>query len=714
MTGLSVTHALRVSLGKRELRPGEKVVACGAGAALGNWDPSFAKELTQSKVSSSEWVLKDPPKEVRRGTPFKYVLVCGGLAEFEEDRPNRTWEMPSPLHRFNTLEKFETDLAVRLTHRATLAEVVSDPELVVVWGGTETWGGGSCPGAIFHAFNWHFTEIARQAEKIASYGFDAVQLSPAQRSKEGKEWYFRYQPVQYDVIDGLGDASELAEACAACARHGMKVIGDCVFNHMVVVAKCQEWRAAQSDPALLEELQKRLDGAVGPGLDRTDFQWPWYPLEGDGWDGPWRMEGWGCGEWSELCGGAPRVVDVHTKHLELLAEAGVSGIRLDAAKHMRPQHLANYGTIAQELVQKHSKSDAYIYGEVLSQEPSMHREYQDGAAPKGTTSPLPTTDFRIQPWLRNLLKQGKETGVQLDSVMSRTGALQKGIPPLGFLSLAWTTVFGSRSEETVGWSWANSMDAAKVRAPLIASNSVRFTRNHDTVHSDGLGFFDWNLESAAVGTAWLLAVHDGSMLILADDVEKSPLVQEAVAYRAAMRNLFDKVAEQREQEEGKKARTSIWTDIRVRPAMGNGPPMLVVITCREGPRGAWASAPGTDKSQGKPRAIAGRCLGFAVLNPNAHAGSGRFFLGSSALVDEQPFSCARVPLSKYNPQRVDVNASGVLESPFEVGAGQGVFFVRDIEPPQTEPDWFDTWIEEPSPRAPKGLALVRDMLKDAE
>lgn len=36
------------------------------------------------------------------------------------------------------------------------------------------------------------------------------------------------------------------------------------------------------------------------GIARDDFQWPWYPLEGDDWDGEQRMEGWGCGEWSEL------------------------------------------------------------------------------------------------------------------------------------------------------------------------------------------------------------------------------------------------------------------------------------------------------------------------------------------------------------------------------------------------------------------------------
>ena len=30
------------------------------------------------------------------------------------------------------------------------------------------------------------------------------------------------------------------------------------------------------------------------------------------------MEGWGCGEWSELKGGAPKVVSVHNAHVNKL------------------------------------------------------------------------------------------------------------------------------------------------------------------------------------------------------------------------------------------------------------------------------------------------------------------------------------------------------------------------------------------------------------
>ena len=50
----------------------------------------------------------------------------------------------------------------------------------------------------------------------------------------------------------------------------------------------------------MEILQRRLSQKLGPTFNRDDFQWPWYPLEGDDWDSEKRMEGWGCGEWSEL------------------------------------------------------------------------------------------------------------------------------------------------------------------------------------------------------------------------------------------------------------------------------------------------------------------------------------------------------------------------------------------------------------------------------
>ena len=70
-------------------------------------------------------------------------------------------------------------------------------------------------------------------------------------------------------------------------------------------------------------------------------------------------------------------------------------------------------------------------------------------------------------------------------------------------------------------------------SPILARNSIRFARNHDTVCNDVplYGLSGWSQvgfehferlyplveASAQVAAAWLLATHDGSVLLLADD-----------------------------------------------------------------------------------------------------------------------------------------------------------------------------------------------------
>ncbi|CAK9084555.1 4-alpha-D-glucan glucanohydrolase) [Durusdinium trenchii] len=186
-------------------------------------------------------------------------------------------------------------------------------------------------------------------------GFDAVQISPAQKSKHGHEWWARYQPQDYGKIEGLGSWEELKELCRRADELKLRVIGDVVFNHMLVVGSCHEWRQAQANPARLKQLQERLVRETSMRLE--DFQWPWFEMSGEHWDNENRYEGWGSGEWSELryC---ERVVAAQQKHLRLLLDAGVRGIRFDAVKHLRPAHL-------EEHLQLLRKEKVFAYGEVL-------------------------------------------------------------------------------------------------------------------------------------------------------------------------------------------------------------------------------------------------------------------------------------------------------------------------------------------------------------
>eukprot|EP00927_Polykrikos_kofoidii_P019000 TRINITY_DN18851_c0_g1_i1.p1 TRINITY_DN18851_c0_g1~~TRINITY_DN18851_c0_g1_i1.p1 ORF type:complete len:465 (+),score=80.01 TRINITY_DN18851_c0_g1_i1:80-1396(+) len=327
------------------------------------------------------------------------------------------------------------------------------------------------PRAIYHAFHSKFAAVSRKVPSLARAGFDSIQISPAQRSAEGDEWYWRYQPVSYAHIEGLGSEADLCDLCAVAKDYNVIIIADCVFNHMVVVATSVEWRQAQTeadagDSSYLEVLKQRLDKAVqGGGLDRNAFQWPWHPMFGLDWDNEHRFEGWGCGEWSELKD-CPQTILAHYKHLKLLFDCGVRGFRFDAVKHMRPGHLLKYVDFLREMPEP-----VYFYGEVLSVERSMHEEY--------TREPLcmPSTDFILCQLLFKSLGE-RSTSLEMLQQMLHSATLGRG--------------------------------------------HVVFARNHDTVHNDEpvLGI-DWCSAKALPAILFLLALPGHTVLMMPEDVQTS-------------------------------------------------------------------------------------------------------------------------------------------------------------------------------------------------
>lgn len=340
------------------------------------------------------------------------------------------------------------------------------------------------PSAIFHALHVTFDELRLQLPDLAAMGFDAVQVAPAQLSPEGdlrRQWYLRYQPVKYSVIDPrLGGEAALTRLCVEAARLNVTVIADCVFNHAAVVASRREWEAAQKDAELLEELKCRLDRTFGPELNREDFQWPWVCLEGAKWDDPaYTYEGWGCGEWSELRF-SDRVLEVHFRHLRLLLKCGVRGFRLDAAKHLRPAHAGRYAALL-------LGAGAFVYAEVLSTDRRVHGLYEAlGSGPARVLS----TDYLMAVQLREAARC-KCGGGAFPRLAAITG---------------------------------------------LGADAVRFVRNHDTVLNDGPAIcgLDWrSAEEARVAWAYLLARPEASVLVYDEDA-RVPTVRRALAFRRAV------------------------------------------------------------------------------------------------------------------------------------------------------------------------------------
>lgn len=167
-------------------------------------------------------------------------------------------------------------------------------------------------GVILHAFDWNLSVIEDNLQAIADAGYTAIQTSPLMGVGSGEQWYAAYQPR--NMIAGgpdnrYGDREALVSLTSAAEELGIKVIADVVPNHMGSIATSHEpWNST--------EYFHNVTGSVGYN-DRFLLTQP------------------------EMIGGL-RDLDTHNPfvqnsfitYLKDMIDAGVSGFRYDAIKHI--------------------------------------------------------------------------------------------------------------------------------------------------------------------------------------------------------------------------------------------------------------------------------------------------------------------------------------------------------------------------------------------
>ncbi len=190
-------------------------------------------------------------------------------------------------------------------------------------------------GTILHCFDWKYTDIKDELENIAKAGFSSVQTSPAQASEGEGAWYWLYQPLGFSIgTNELGTKEELQELCAAADEYGIKVIVDVVANHL-----------ADNHERIQEDL-------------KPDEYWHTYGT----------VTNWNDRE--QVTQGDIGMVDLNSEneyvqkvvanYVKELKEAGVDGIRWDAAKHIGlPSEGCNFWPAV-------TGEGLYNYGEILT------------------------------------------------------------------------------------------------------------------------------------------------------------------------------------------------------------------------------------------------------------------------------------------------------------------------------------------------------------
>jgi alpha-amylase len=237
---------------------------------------------------------------------------------------------------------------------------------------------GGQKGAIVEMFGWPDQDIEKECTFLSQAGYMGVKIYPHQEQVMSGEpfqnllnpWYFMYQPVSYRLEGRMGSRADLRTLITACRSVGVRVYADAVINHFSGGGNdmaqhrredgstCTTWpnkssslsatwggiddesspyytqdNVYETSPVTkLPPSQEFPAAAIGP----TDFH---CERVLNAWNDPLQLNaGWLTGL-TDLNTELEHVQERIAAYLTDLLSIGLSGFRVDAAKHMKPDDL---------------------------------------------------------------------------------------------------------------------------------------------------------------------------------------------------------------------------------------------------------------------------------------------------------------------------------------------------------------------------------------
>ncbi|XP_053610130.1 alpha-amylase 2-like isoform X2 [Plodia interpunctella] len=191
--------------------------------------------------------------------------------------------------------------------------------------------------SIVHLFEWKWKDIAEECERfLAPHGFGGVQISPPSENliihlNDGsRTWYERYQVMSYKLKTRSGDENQFLDMTRRCNKVGVRIYADVVMNHMT-----------GDNPNNI--------GTGGSTADFQKYEYPGVPYHQEHFHYPYcsvknynnATEVRSCNLFGlkDLNHDSPHVQNRISDFLNHLISLGVTGFRVDAAKHMWPNDL---------------------------------------------------------------------------------------------------------------------------------------------------------------------------------------------------------------------------------------------------------------------------------------------------------------------------------------------------------------------------------------
>ena len=202
---------------------------------------------------------------------------------------------------------------------------------------------------ILHLFQWRINDIIPELKTIKDQGFDAIQISPIQGTKDsGMEWWKLYQPINLKIgNEQIGSKKDLINLIQEARKYNLRIIVDIVLRHVAGDEIYPLKPHRNVDPELLQYLAEPIE-AVNIDNDR-----------------------WQC---TRRCTGMPmldydnvKLRKLYRRFLDELVFIGVDGFRLDQLKHYA---LPEEGGKALELFSRYN-----MYGEAINCSKELLNKY---------------------------------------------------------------------------------------------------------------------------------------------------------------------------------------------------------------------------------------------------------------------------------------------------------------------------------------------------
>lgn len=184
---------------------------------------------------------------------------------------------------------------------------------------------------ILNLFQWTWDSVAAECTStIGPAGFGYVQVSPPQEHIQGTAWWTSYQPVSYRLESKLGTRAEFQRMVSTCKAAGVGVIVDAVVNHTA--------GADTGSGTGTGGTSYSVDSFPGVPYGPNDFNDCRSNISNYG--DRYNVQNCRLVSLQDLRTGSDYVRGKIAGYLNDLLSLGVSGFRIDAAKHIPAADLA--------------------------------------------------------------------------------------------------------------------------------------------------------------------------------------------------------------------------------------------------------------------------------------------------------------------------------------------------------------------------------------